>query len=75
MEDQKKQLTALKTRINELRDYYGTHLLHHGLLEQEVNLLQGRIPKSIFIRHYWSPKLSELRDRVLKAIIQLEQTL
>jgi len=65
----------VKCRINELRDYYGTYLLHHGLLEQEVNLLQGRIPPSIFIKHYWSPKLSELRDRTLKAIRVLEQSL
>jgi hypothetical protein len=66
---------GIKTRINELRDFYGTFMLHHGLLEQEVNLLQGRIPPSIFVKHYWSPKLSELRDRVFKALNELEQTL
>jgi intergrase/recombinase len=65
----------LKCRINELRDYFGTYLLQHGILEPEINLLQGRIPPSIFIRHYWSPKLSELKDRTLKAISELEQTL
>ena len=64
---------GIKTRINELRDFYGTFMLHHGLLEQEVNLLQGRIPPSIFVKHYWSPKLSELRDRVFKALSQLNQ--
>ena len=53
-----------RCRINELRDFYGTYLLHHGVLEQEINLLQGRIPPSIFVKHYWSPKLSELRDRI-----------
>jgi len=61
----------MNIRFNELRDYYGTYLLNHGLLEQEVNLLQGRIPKSIFIKHYWSPKLSELRDRVLHILKNL----
>jgi intergrase/recombinase len=63
----------IKIRINELRDYYGTFLLQHGILEQEVNLLQGRIPPSIFVKHYWSPKLSELKDRVFKALSQLNQ--
>jgi intergrase/recombinase len=58
----------IRLRFNELRDYFGTYMLQHGLLEQEVNLLQGRIPVSIFIRHYWSPKLRELGDRVFKAI-------
>ena len=62
----------LKVRICELRDYFGTYLLQHGLLEQEVNLLQGRIPASVFCKHYWSPKLGELRDRVFKAIEHME---
>jgi len=65
----------VKCRINELRDYYGTYLLQHGILEPEINLLQGRIPPSIFIKHYWSPKLSELRDRIFKALTELEQTI
>ncbi|MGA2682262.1 MAG: integrase [Candidatus Bathyarchaeia archaeon] len=62
----------LTVRISELRDYYGTYLLQHGILEQEVNLLQGRIPVSVFCKHYWSPKLGELRNRVFKAIEHME---
>jgi intergrase/recombinase len=69
----KLQRNGLRMRINELRDFYGTFMLQHGLLEQEVNLLQGRIPASIFVKHYWSPKLTELRDRVFKALNELEQ--
>ncbi|MEM3610415.1 MAG: hypothetical protein QW076_05975, partial [Candidatus Anstonellales archaeon] len=66
---------GLKLRLNELRDFYGTYLLQHGILEAEINLLQGRIPPSIFIKHYWSPKLSELKDRIFKALTELEQTI
>jgi intergrase/recombinase len=69
------QRKGIKVRINELRDFYGTFMLQHGLLEQEVNLLQGRIPTSIFVKHYWSPRLSDLRDRVFKALDELERTL
>jgi intergrase/recombinase len=65
----------LRTRINELRDYYGTSMVRHGLIREEVDLLQGRIPPNIFIRHYWSPSFKELRDRTLKAIRLLEQSL
>jgi hypothetical protein len=64
----------IKMRINELRDYFGTYLLQHGILEAEINLCQGRIPPSIFIKHYWSPKLSELRDRIFSALKDLEKT-
>ncbi|MGE5555251.1 MAG: hypothetical protein ACM3UY_03160 [Methanocella sp.] len=56
-----------------MRDYFGTYLLQHGLLEQEVNLLQGRLPMSIFVRHYWSPKLSELGDKVLSALADIDR--
>jgi intergrase/recombinase len=57
----------MKLRFNELRDYFGTYLLSHGILEAEINLCQGRIPVDIFIRHYWSPKLKELGDKIIKA--------
>jgi hypothetical protein len=50
-------------------------LLKHGILQQEVNLLQGRVPIDVFIRHYWSPNLKELEDRTLKAIDTLKQLL
>jgi intergrase/recombinase len=65
----------IRTRINELRDYFGTFMLRHGLLKQEVDLLQGRIPIDVFIRHYWSPNLKDLRDRTLEATKQLEESL
>ena len=59
-------------KFNLCRDYFGTHLLKNGILQEEVNLLQGRIPPSIFIRHYWSPSFKELRDRTLEAVKQLQ---
>ena len=62
----------MKPRFDELRDYFGTYLLNHGILEAEINLCQGRIPVDIFIRHYWSPKLRELCDRVLSATAKME---
>jgi len=66
---------GLKLRINELRDYFGSFMVRHNLIKEEVDLLQGRIPPSIFLRHYWSPSFKELRDRTLRAIIELTQTL
>jgi intergrase/recombinase len=66
---------GLRLRINELRDYFGSFMVRHNLIKEEVDLLQGRIPPSIFLRHYWSPSFKELRERTLKAISELEQTL
>jgi len=65
----------MPTRINELRDYYGTFMVRHGLIREEVDLLQGRISKSIFVRHYWSPAIKELKQRVFKALKELELNL
>ncbi len=59
-------------RLDEFRDYFGTHLLNNGILEAEQNLVCGRIPISIFIRHYWSPKLKELGIRILRVLEKIK---
>ena len=56
-----------------VRDYFGAHLVNNGVLEIEQNLVCGRIPIGIFIRHYWSPKLKELGTRVLAATEKIEE--
>ena len=71
----KLQRNQLPIRLNELRDYYGTFMVRHGLIKEEVDLLQGRIGKSVFVRHYWSPAIKELRQRVLKALKELESNI
>jgi intergrase/recombinase len=58
--------------FNELRDIFGTHLVNNGILEIEQNLCCGRIPVSIFIRHYWSPRLKELGNRIFKALESID---
>ena len=65
----------IRMRVDELRDHWGTFLLDHGVKREEVDLLQGRVGKSIFVRHYWSPAITELRDRVFKALKILEPKL
>jgi intergrase/recombinase len=66
------QRRKMRSRICELRDAYGTFMVQNGLIKEEVDLLQGRIPPSIFIRHYWSPSFKELRDRTLTALDKME---
>ena len=59
---------GLNMRLKELRDYYATFMVHNGLIREEVDLLQGRVGKSMFMQHYFSPNIEDLRDRVLNAI-------
>ena len=63
---------GLKLRINELRDYFATFMVKHGLIREEVDLLQGRIPPNLFVRSYWSPNFKEFRDRTLKALTEIQ---
>jgi hypothetical protein len=42
-------------------------MLNHGLLREEIDLIQGRIGKSLFIKHYFSPAINDLKNRTLSA--------
>jgi len=65
----------ISLRIKELRSYYASFMVRHNIISEEVDLLQGRIPKSVFARHYLKENPTELRNRVLTALTLLEQTL
>jgi len=56
----------------ELRNHFATFMVRHGLIREEVDLLQRKIPANIVIRHYWTPSFEELKDRTLVALEGLE---
>jgi intergrase/recombinase len=66
---------GLKMRANELRDFYATFMRRYNLIREEIDLIQGRIPPVVFIRHYWSPSLKGLQKRTFKALKRLEKNL
>jgi len=39
-------------RIKELRSYFATFLRKNGIISEYIDLIQGRIPRSVFVRHY-----------------------
>jgi intergrase/recombinase len=51
-------------RFKELRSYYATFLRKHGILAEYIDLLQGRIPKSVFAKHYL--KIESVKELVQK---------
>lgn len=74
----RKRLTVKKQtlRIKELRSYYATYLRKHGILSEYIDLIQGRIPKSVFARHYLKIEdLKELVSQVLAVTSTLEESL
>jgi intergrase/recombinase len=57
------------------RKIFATYLRNNGIEQEIIDLLQGRIPKSVFVRHYYRPelerfnKIRELLDNLYKQII------
>jgi hypothetical protein len=65
----------LKMRLKELRSFNNTFLYKNGLLSEVVDICAGRIPKSVFIRHYFSADMEELSKQVLTIQEGLEEAL
>jgi len=60
---------GLKVRIKDLRKLFATTLRENGISEEVIDLLEGRIPQSISLRHYYKPDLlRSIRKKVLEAI-------
>lgn len=66
---------GLKLRMNEVRDYFAIFMVYNGLIREEIDFLQGRVGKSIFMKHYFSPAIKDLRDRTLKAVKEIIEAL
>jgi intergrase/recombinase len=66
---------GLKVRIKDLRKLFATTLRESGISEEVIDLLEGRIPQSIFLRHYYKPDLlRSIREKVLEAIRPMIET-
>jgi len=63
-------------RIKELRSYFATYLRQHAILAEYIDLLQGRIPKSVFARHYLKVEdVKELVQEVIAVTATMESSL
>lgn len=55
------------------RKIFATYLRNSGIEQEIIDLLQGRTPKSVFVRHYFRPDFNH--DRIKEAIDSLHSTL
>jgi len=66
---------GMEMHLNYCRKIFATYLRNHGIEQEVIDLLQGRIPKSIFVRHYYKPdyesfkKIRELLNELYSIII------
>jgi hypothetical protein len=66
---------GLSQRFKDLRSYYSSFMAKNGLMSEEIDLLQGRVPKSVFARHYLKENIEEFKARVLDGNSKLETML
>ena len=62
-------------RVRELRKLYATTLRNNRVPREIIDLLEGRIGQSIFLRFYYKPILQQTRTQVLRAIKPLQKEL
>ena len=46
--------------------FQGNFLVKNVLINEEVDLLQGRVSKGVFARHYLKGEIAEFKSRVLE---------
>ncbi len=51
--DKKLDRAGLPMRVKRLRSFYATKMRENGLLPEQIDLIQGRVGKSIFFQHYF----------------------
>jgi intergrase/recombinase len=62
-------------RFKELRSYQNSYLRKNGLISELVDILAGRVPKSVFTRHYLGQDMKVFGTTVLEITESLEKTL
>ena len=69
IKDAARQVLNREFELYELRKFFATWMVSHGVPESIVNTLQGRAPPNeyrVLIEHYWSPRHEELRKWYLE---------
>jgi intergrase/recombinase len=56
---------GLSMKMGFCRKIFATHLRTNGLEQETIDLLQGRVPRSVFARHYFRPDFDYDRIRGL----------
>jgi intergrase/recombinase len=63
---------SLDMQLKYCRKIFASYLRQSGIETEIIDLLQGRVPKSVFARHYFRPS-ADYRERALAALKTLKQ--
>jgi hypothetical protein len=73
--DKKLDRAGMKMRVKQLRSFYATTMREIGLLQEQIDLMQGRVGKSIFLQHYFKQDSKLLSSKILSLLPEMEGTL
>jgi len=65
---------GFNTRTKQLRKFYATNL-RNDLPQELVDLLQGRISQTIFMKFYYKPLLKDIQQKTIRALQPLQSEL
>ena len=65
----------IKLRLKEIRSYNNTYLRKNGVISELVDVLAGRVPKTVFCRHYLAETMKAFSSQVLSIQRNLEASL
>jgi len=73
--DKKLNKANLSMRIKQLRSFYATKMRENGLLSEQIDLMQGRVGKSIFLHHYFKADPLPLSNKILELLPRIRESI
>jgi len=73
--DKRLNKANLPMRVKQLRSYYATEMRKLGLLSEQIDLIEGRIGKTIFLMHYFKENPENFSTVILNVLPRLEKIL
>jgi intergrase/recombinase len=73
--DKKLNKVNLSMKVKQLRSYYATTMRENGLLSEQIDLMQGRVGKSVFLHHYFKADPITLSKKILKLLPKIQESL
>jgi intergrase/recombinase len=73
--DKKLNKANLSMRIKQLRSYYATTMRESGLLSEQIDLMQGRVGKSVFLHHYFKADPLPLSNKILDLLPIIQKSI
>jgi hypothetical protein len=73
--DKRLDRAGLRMRVKQLRSFYATKMREMGLLSEQIDLIQGRVGKSIFLQHYFKQDAKSLSNQILQLLPMIEDFL